>query len=347
LLAVASLGRFASMMRANRLAVQARLDAIELKRLGQYTLQEKLGEGGMGVVYRAKHAMLHRPTAVKFLDAAKTNEKSIAKFELEVQLTSQLNHPNTIAIFDYGRTPEGVFYYAMEYLDGLNLQDLVHRHGPLPEGRVIHLLKQVCGSLAEAHSIGLIHRDVKPANILLNVRGGMFDVVKLLDFGLVKVMDSASAALATKPGKVVGTPYYMSPEMYQSPDTIDARSDLYAVGAVGYFLLTGTPPFRGESVKEILNHHVKTAPEPPSQRLGQPVSPELEQLLLRCLSKSAADRPATAIEMIAELDRVPSANSWTESDARHWWRRYIPHLETNSPSETATSAQRSETVVLD
>jgi serine/threonine protein kinase len=354
LLAVASMAMLAAMLRANRLAVladrlvlQARLDAIELKRLGQYTLEEKLGEGGMGVVYRAKHAMLHRPTAIKFLDATKTNTKSIARFEREVQLTSQLNHPNTIQIYDYGRTPEGVFYYAMEYLDGPNLQDLVDRNGPQPEGRVIHILKQVCSSLAEAHSIGLIHRDVKPANILLNVRGGMFDVVKLLDFGLVKATDNSSVGLATNSGGVVGTPLYMSPEACQSPDTVDARSDLYAVGAVGYFLLTFTPPFVSPSVLGILNQQVNTPPEPPSQRLGLPVSPGLEQLLLRCLSKSTADRPATANEMIAELDRIPSANLWTESDARHWWQCNIRNFRSVSQTETPNSAELIATVVAD
>ena len=346
LLAVVSLAMLAFMMRADRLAEKARLAEIGLKRFGQYTLEEKLGEGGMGVVYRAKHAMLLRPTAVKFLDTAKADDKSIARFEREVQLTSQLNHPNTIVIYDYGRTPEGLFYFAMEYLDGLNLQDLVDRHGPQPEGRVIHILKQVCGSLAEAHSIGLIHRDVKPANILLNVRGGMFDVVKLLDFGLVKLTDNSHEALVTKAGGVVGTPMYMSPEAYLSPNTVDARTDLYAVGAVGYLLLTGMPLFPGESVLDILTHQVKTQPELPSKRLGKPVSPELEQLLLRCLSKPAADRPQSANEIIAELNRVPSANSWTESDARHWWRRYLPNLEPDSPPETANTAQRSETIVL-
>lgn len=347
LLAVASLAMLASMMRADRLAVQARLAALELKRLGQYTLEDKLGEGGMGVVYRAKHAMLHRPTAVKFLDATKTNEKSIARFEREVQLTSQLNHPNTIAIYDYGRTPEGVFYYAMEYLDGLNLQDLVDRHGPQPEGRVIHILKQVCGSLAEAHSIGLIHRDVKPANILLNVRGGLYDVVKLLDFGLVKETDSSNAALVTKVGGVVGTPLYMSPESFKSPDSVDARSDLYAVGAIGYFLLTGTPVFFGESVLDILNHQVKTPPEPLSKRAKQPVSAELEQLLLCCLAKSADDRPKSANEIIAELDRIATANSWTETDARNWWRHYLPNLVSGSQPETFNSAELSTTMIVD
>lgn len=347
LLAIASLAMLASMVRVNRLAAQAQLDALELKRLGQYTLEEKLGEGGMGVVYRAKHAMLLRPTAVKFLDSSKANEKSIARFEREVQLTGQLNHPNTIAIYDYGRTPEGIFYYAMEYLDGLDLQALVGRHGPQPEGRVIHILKQVCGSLAEAHSIGLIHRDVKPANILLNARGGMFDVVKLLDFGLVKVIDHASEAQVTKAGGVVGTPLYMSPEAYQSPETVDARTDLYAVGAVGYFLLTGEPPFLGDSVLDILKHQVQTVPEPPSQRLGQPVSPELEKLLLRCLSKSPADRPATANEIIAELNRIPTANSWSEEHARYWWRRYVPPLTITTPPDAATAVQQSSTIVLE
>lgn len=347
LLAAASLAMLVSMVRASRLAAQAQLDALELKRLGQYTLEEKLGEGGMGVVYRAKHAMLLRPTAVKFLDSSKANEKSVARFEREVQLTGQLNHPNTIAIYDYGRTPEGVFYYAMEYLDGLDLQALVSRHGPQPEGRVIHILKQVCGSLAEAHSIGLIHRDVKPANILLNARGGMFDVVKLLDFGLVKVIDHASEAQVTKAGGVVGTPMYMSPEAYQSPEAVDARTDLYAVGAVGYFLLTGEPPFLGETMLDVLKHQVQSIPEAPSQRLGQPVSPELEQLLLRCLSKSPADRPASVNEIIAELNRIPTANSWTESHARYWWRRYVPHLTITTPPGAATAAQQSSTIILD
>lgn len=345
LLAVASLAMLGSMLRADKLAEQARRDAIELKRLGQYTLEEKLGEGGMGVVYRAKHAMLHRPTAVKFLNADKTNEKTIARFEREVQLTAQLNHPNTIAIYDYGRTPEGVFYYAMEYLDGINLEDLVARHGAQPEGRVVHILKQVCGSLGEAHSIGLIHRDVKPANILLNVRGGLFDFVKLLDFGLVKATENS--AHVTQGHGVVGTPLYMSPEACKSPDKVDARSDLYAVGAVGYFLLTGTPLFFGDSVLDILNHQAKTAPDPISQRAKQPVSTELEALLMRCLAKSAAERPATAEDLVAALDRLPVSGSWTDKDARQWWRRYLPNLATVSTTNTPNSAELAATVVVE
>jgi tRNA A-37 threonylcarbamoyl transferase component Bud32 len=344
LLAAASLAMLWSMMRADRLAVQARQAALELKRLGQYTLEEKLGEGGMGVVYRARHAMLHRPTAVKFLDIARTNERTITRFEREVQLTSQLNHPNTIAIYDYGRTTEGVFYYAMEYLDGINLQDLIDHDGPLPEGRVVQVLKQVCGSLAEAHSIGLIHRDVKPANILLNRRGGMYDVVKLLDFGLVKATDGSSDS-KTREG-VVGTPLYMSPEACRTPEAVDARSDLYAVGAVGYFLLTGTPVFSGSSVMEILNQQVTAPVQPPHERLGRAVSSELESLLMRCLAKSAADRPATAVVVIEELERCP-AGEWTQALARKWWDDFAPQRSYQPDSDTALSAEIAATVVVE
>ncbi|MBC7822190.1 MAG: serine/threonine protein kinase, partial [Planctomycetaceae bacterium] len=191
-----------------RMKQKSRLAELEIKRLGQYTLAEKLGEGGMGVVYRAHHAMLHRPTAVKFLNPERAAGDSAARFEREVQLTSQLCHPNTIAIYDYGRTDEGVFYYAMEYLDGIDLQNLVKRYGPLPDGRVIPILQQVCGSLAEAHAAGLIHRDIKPANIVLNARGGLLDFVKVLDFGLARAVDHAREAHLTNPRGIIGTPLY-------------------------------------------------------------------------------------------------------------------------------------------
>ena len=201
----------------------------------------------MGVVYKGHHAMLRRPTAIKMLDVDKVNEGSIERFEREVQITSQLNHPNTVAIYDYGRTPEGVFYYAMEYLDGIDLQTLVERYGPQPVPRVIHILLQVCGSLYEAHSLGLVHRDIKPANIMLNRRGGEPDVVKVLDFGLVKAVDDQKQAGLTQQASLTGTPLYMSPEAIQLPNSVDARSDLYAVGAVGYFLLTGHPVFEADN----------------------------------------------------------------------------------------------------
>ncbi|HEY1600438.1 MAG TPA: serine/threonine protein kinase, partial [Pirellulales bacterium] len=280
--------------RANREAQRAALVA---KRLGQYTLDRKLGEGGMGMVYLAHHAMLQRPTAVKLLNVDKSNEQTLARFEREVQLTSRLNHPNTIAIYDYGRTPEGVFYYAMEYLDGINLEDLVRQHGPQPEGRVTSILAQVCGSLSEAHAIGLIHRDIKPANVMLTERGGICDFVKVLDFGLVKALEGQPDGSLTAEGVFTGTPLYMSPETIQGSEHVDARTDLYAVGAIGYFLLTGTPLFNGANVLEILHKHVTMAPEPPSLRMRRPVSAQLEALILKCLAKNPKDRPQSAAEL--------------------------------------------------
>jgi hypothetical protein len=323
LLVMASVGIFAFTVGLTRLSRKAQLAAIEAKRLGQYTLDEKLGEGGMGIVYRAHHAMLHRPTAVKFLSVEKTNDQTLARFEREVQLTSQLCHPNTVAIYDFGRTPEGIFYYAMEYLDGINLEDLVNRFGPQPEGRVVSILRQVCGSLAEAHSIGLIHRDIKPANIVLTQRGGIFDFVKLLDFVLVRAVDQQQQARLTTAGALAGTPLYLSPEAINQPDDVDFRTDLYALGAVGYFLLTGTPVFDGRSVIEILNKHVSAAPEPPAQRLRKPVSAELESLLLTCLAKTPADRPTSAAALMEGLERCTCA-PWSMREAEAWWLRFRP-----------------------
>ena len=251
--------------------------------------------------------MLRRPTAVKLIDPDKTTDVSIARFEREVQLTSQLNHPNTIAIYDYGRTPEGVFYYAMELLDGLTLQTLVERFGPQPEQRVVNILKQVCGSLIEAHAAGLIHRDIKPANIMINRRGGIYDFVKLLDFGLVKAVDGPRQSTVTVAPGLTGTPLYMSPEAIEKGWTVDARSDIYALGAVGYFLLTGKPVFEGDNVVEICMRHVDTPPLPPSVRLRRPVSADLESLILRCLAKSPAERPQSALELRHLLEQCPGA----------------------------------------
>lgn len=305
-----------------RLQRTAQKAAMEAKQLGQYSLEQKLGSGGMGVVYKGHHAMLRRPTAIKMLDVDKTNEDAIKRFEREVQITCQLNHPNTVAIYDFGRTPEGLFYYAMEYLDGVDLQNLVDRYGPQSEGRVISILTQVCGSLFEAHSLGLVHRDIKPANIMLNRRGGVPDLVKVLDFGLVKAIDEARKGQATSSGGLTGTPLYMSPEAIQRPDSVDARGDLYAVGAVGYFLLTGTPVFRSESVVELCRQHVLQAPEPPSERLGRSVTPELEAALLSCLEKDPSRRPQTARELAVRLEKCTTFHEWSMEKADGWWSRY-------------------------
>lgn len=305
---------------ASRLDLRARRSALEAKRLGQYALGEKLGAGGMGVVYRAHHDMLHRPTAVKLLHLDKTDAQALARFEQEVQLTSQLTHPNTIAIYDYGRTAEGIFYYAMEYLEGISLDDLVKRFGPLPSERVNHVLRQLCGSLSEAHGLGLIHRDVKPANVMLTKCGGMCDFVKLLDFGLVKSQNADRNV--TLAGSLTGTPLYMSPEAIQREE-LDARSDLYAVGAVGYFLLTGTPVFDGKSIVDICKQHVQETPQRPAERLGQPVDERLEELILRCLAKRPDDRPASAESCEEDLLSCESANRWTSIQAKAWWAKHL------------------------
>ncbi len=319
LLIICGIGIFLAMLfiaREQRALQNATLAA---KQLGQYALEEKIGAGGMGTVYKARHAMLRRPTAVKLLDVDKMSDAAVARFEREVQLTSALTHPNTVAVFDYGRTPDGIFYYAMEYLDGMNLDDLIKRYGPLPEARMAYILRQVCGSLAEAHAAGLVHRDVKPANIFLTCRGGLHDFVKVLDFGLAKALDGQESANVTNPNALMGTPLYLSPEAVNHPDAVDAHADVYAVGAVGYFMLTGAPVFSGTTVMEICMKHVREAPLPPSQRNGKPVNPALEALLLRCLAKAPADRPTDAAELLRELEACALAEIWTAANAGVWW----------------------------
>jgi hypothetical protein len=319
LLGLCAIGIFAAMLFMARQQKALQKATLAAKQLGQYALEQKLGAGGMGTVYKARHAMLRRPTAVKLLDVDKMSDAAIARFEREVQLTSGLTHPNTVAVFDYGRTPEGIFYYAMEYLEGMNLDDFVKRHGPLSEARIIYVVKQICGSLAEAHAAGLVHRDIKPANIFLTCRGGLHDFVKVLDFGLAKALDGEEKMNVTSPNTLMGTPLYLSPEAVSQPDAVDARSDVYAVGAVGYFLLTGSPVFTGATVMEICMKHAKEIPEPPSIRIGKPINPRLEALLLRCLAKTPAERPKDADELLHELEKCPIEQTWTAADASKWW----------------------------
>ncbi len=308
----------------SRLQREAQKAAIEAKQLGQYRLETRLGAGAMGIVYKGHHAMLRRPTAIKMLQVDKVNEAAIGRFEREVQITCKLNHPSTIAIYDYGRTPEGVFYYAMEYLDGIDLQSLVERYGPQPDGRVIQILEQVCGSLFEAHSMGLVHRDIKPANIMLNRRGGEPDVVKVLDFGLVKALDDGRTSQESE--GLSGTPLYMSPESIQSPDTVDGRSDLYAVGAVGYFLLTGQTVFQAGSLDALCKQHIAAIPETPSNRLGRPVAAGLESAVMACLEKNRTRRPQTARDLAKQLSHSSVTTTWTADEADAWWGRHEREL---------------------
>jgi len=289
----------------------------EAMRLGQYTLGEKLGGGGMGEVYKASHALLKRPAAIKLLPPEKVGAPALQRFEREVQLTSQLTHPNTIAIFDYGHTQSGIFYYAMEYLDGTDLDRLVRTYGPLPPPRAVHILRQVCGALDEAHQMGLIHRDVKPANVILCRRGGLFDVAKVVDFGLVKDLQADDPVELTGANTIAGTPLFLSPEAITGGGSIGPWSDLYALGALGFFLVTGRPPFQG-SLIEVCGHHLHTPPPRPSHVLGRAVPRALEDVLLRCLEKVPDRRPATAAEL-QEMLAAAGVGEWTHDDARSWW----------------------------
>lgn len=303
---------------ASRSIFGLRQQVREAWQLGQYTLLEKIGEGGMGRVYRASHAMLRRPTAVKLLPPGQAGAERLQRFEREVQLTSRLTHPNTISIFDYGRTADGVFYYAMEYLEGLNLEDLARNDGPQPAGRVVHVLRQVAGSLAEAHEVGLIHRDVKPANVILvPQRGGASDVAKVVDFGLVKDLDQTTDL--SRDDHIAGTPLYLAPEAITAPGRVGARSDLYSLGCVGYYLLTGRHVFEGRNVVEVCGHHLHSRPTPPAERLGQPVPEGLSALLLSCLEKEPSRRPSFAGAFLETLDALRDVPPWTNEQARIWW----------------------------
>ncbi len=317
----------------------------EARRLGQYTLEELIGEGGMGAVYRASHAMLRRPTAIKLLSQAASPDAA-SRFEREVQLTAQLTHPNTVTIFDYGRTADGVVYYAMELLDGATLEDVVEVDGPQPPARVAHVLAQVAGALGEAHSIGLIHRDVKPANIVLCRQGGELDVAKVVDFGLVKELEERHPAAVSQEGTISGTPLYMAPEILTEPNAASPRSDIYALGAVGYYLLTGEHVFGGRTVIEVLGHHLHSEPLPPSRRLGDPVPEDLERLVLECLHKDPRQRPQDAAELRARLEACEGLGRWTQRSAEKWWTVHGPALEAKRHEHAAPEAARKVAVDL-
>lgn len=311
--------------------------------VGQYRLDERIGAGGMGVVYRATHALLRRPTAIKLLLSDRTSARDLARFEREVQMTSALSHPNTIAIYDYGRTPDGVFYYVMEFLDGFNLEELVRVKGPLPMARAVHFLRQCCGALQEAHEAGLVHRDIKPTNVYVTKRGGVCDVAKVLDFGLVLVARDEQGE--TERGAVQGTPHYLAPESILDPSKVDARTDVYALGATAYFLLTGVTVFQAETVVEACAKHVHEKPVAPSSRTDNPISPELDALVLSCLEKDAKLRPQSALALAMELDAL--GTTWTEHEARQWWKKHAESVtlgveeRRRTELESATSPPKS------
>lgn len=321
------------------------VEVLAARKLGQYTLEEKLGEGGMGEVYRARHSRLRRPTAIKLLPAARSSEVAVTRFEAEVQLTAELTHPNTITIFDYGRTDEGVFYYAMEHLAGVTLEEVVAVDGAQPAARVIKILEQAAGALQEAHAAGLIHRDIKPANIMLAHQGNDPDAVKVLDFGLVRPIEPTDDVGLTLEGSLVGTPQYLAPETISAANSAGPRSDLYSLGAVGYFLLTGTHVFSGANLVEMCAHHLHTAVEPVASRLGRPVAEDLAAMLMQCLAKRPEDRPDGAAALIVRLRQCKDHGGWTPEDAESWWERIQgPLAESRSGNDPVPVADATDTI---
>jgi serine/threonine-protein kinase len=296
----------------------------EARKLGQYQLKRRLGSGGMGEVYLAEHVLLKQPVAVKVIRPERAGDReTLRRFEREVKSTARLKHPNTVEIYDYGHTADGTFYYVMEYLPGLTLEELVNQYGPLPPARVVYLLRQLCGALREAHEIGLVHRDIKPANVIVCERGGVPDVAKLLDFGLVKKLKpSRSDETATQVGVLAGTPAYMSPEQVSCKDLIDIRSDIYSLGAVGYFLLSGREVFANRSPVHVLAAHLYETPRPFTESFPE-VSTELCAIILRCLAKNPEERYPDAPSVEKALANCRKVGRWTEEDAAGWWRTQV------------------------
>ena len=319
--------------------------------MGSYQLVEKLDHGGMGEIWRARHHLLARPVAVKLIRPELLGLRTrieaaalVGRFQREAEATAALHSAHTVALHDFGVTPEGVFYYVMDLLEGLDLETLVRRFGPVPPERAIHLLVQACDSLAEAHDAGLIHRDVKPANIVSCHWGLKWDFVKVLDFGLVKSTWAVPEDdRLTSDGVIAGTPSFMAPEVALGGRALDGRVDLYGLGCVAYWLLTGHRVFEGRTPMEMVLHHVKTPPLPPSQRVEQPIPRALEELVLRCLAKEPEDRPPSAEWLAARLAECETAGTWTPERAREWWAahaggraRPLAAAARSSPSNAAT-----------
>jgi eukaryotic-like serine/threonine-protein kinase len=305
----------------------------EARKLGPYRPIRRLGAGGMGEVYLAEHALLRRPCALKLIRPEQGGDaRSLARFEREVQAMATLTHPNTVRIYDYGLASDGTFYYAMEYLPGMSLQELVTRHGPLAAGRVVYLLRQVCGALREAHAVGLVHRDIKPANILACQAGGMHDVAKLLDFGLVRIHNlSKDDNTLTGLGTIAGTPAFMSPEQAAGETDLDERCDIYSLGAVAYFLLTGRPPFVEPTSVQTMAAHLTAAVVSPSD-LQPTVPADLEAIILRCLQKERSERFLNVTLLEEALLRAECAKGWSSQAAAQWWQQTANLLTEPVPS---------------
>jgi serine/threonine-protein kinase len=297
-----------------------RRQAFAARQLGQYRLKQRLGSGGMGEVYLAEHQMMKRPCAVKLIRPEKAGDPRIlARFEREVRATAKLSHWNSIDIYDYGRTADGTFYYVMEFLPGHNIGEMVEEYGTIPAGRAIYLMDQVCAALAEAHGVGLVHRDIKPANIFCAYRGGVFDVAKLLDFGLAKpTVEVNGETQLTMEGTVTGSPLFMSPEQASGDDSVDARSDIYSLGAVMYYMLTGQPPFLFDNPLKVMIAHASQEVVPPRQ-INPDLPSELEEIVLRCLEKDPEHRFQDVSQLRRAMSEANVSDLWSSDLAAEWW----------------------------
>ena len=329
---------------ASRVIHRLRAEVNTIQSLGQYSLERKLGEGAMGVVYEATHGMLKRPTAIKLLKPEITDPESLSRFRREVQLTARLTHPNTVTIYDYGRTPEGLFYYAMELLTGATLTQVVEASGPQPVERVARVLRDAALALNEAHDVGLIHRDIKPSNVMLARQGGVPDVTKVLDFGLVKNLGTVDELERTNTLSIKGTPHYLSPESIQDPQSIGATSDIYALGAVGYYLLSGRHVFEGKTIIEVCMHHLHTQPVPLAEVSPSQVPKGLAELIYACLEKSQSDRPTSGQELADAIDRL-DIQRWTRAQAEKWWDAF--GTKVTQAKEPISSKVTDRTVAID
>ena len=327
----------------------------QLADLGTYRLLDTLGVGGMGEVWRAEHRLLRRPAAIKVirqkqLEGATPPERSavLARFEREATTLASLRSPHTVDLYDFGHTDDGAFYYVMELLEGLDLEQLVREHGALPPGRVVAILLQVCASLAEAHSRGMVHRDLKPANVMLCRMGLEVDFVKVLDFGLVQTVNSKRQDDPSLTGEntILGTPAYMSPEQARAKGAVDARSDVYALGCIAYWLLTGKQVFEQEEVLAMILDHVGTPPERPSRRLEKPIPEALEQLVLDCLAKDPVERPQSAHGLAERLRGLEGIEPWTPLDAERWWAAHEPERTEDEPSTDVPGPARATTQLI-
>ncbi len=314
----------------SRVTYGLRQQVAEANELGQYVLEERIGSGGMGEVWRARHRLLIRPAAIKLIRPQMSGDPELLlrRFEREARATAALKSPHTVQLYDFGATEDGRLYYVMELLDGLDLETLVRQYGPLPAERVVHILRQICSSLQDAHVNGLVHRDIKPANVVVSRAGTTFDFAKVLDFGLVK-LDTArnsedNAVNLSTEGSAGGTPAFMAPEVVLGVAETDHRVDLYALGCVAYWLLTGKLIFEGGSVVEVMFHHAHTTPPRPSTRSELPIPAALEDLIMECLEKDPARRPASAEAVSTRLDTVSLESAWTVERAERWWAMHRP-----------------------